>query len=474
MPEFFEDRRPARQLVAISFGLLLVAIFVLALAFGLAKAETNYVLFVTVALIIFLTSFINAELVLYILVFSFLLSPEFFLGVASQPGDVTATADVRRAVTVRFDDILLLIIALSWLARSAIHKELGLFLRTPLNRPILLFVLAYLMSTAIGWVYGWVPSIPRAGLFLLKYTEYFAVYFILVNHLENDRQIRRFLAASFITCAIVSAYAMFQIPTGARVSAPFEGGRGEPNTLGGYLVFMLGVALGLLLKAKSDMAKLVWTAVAVMIVVPMFYTLSRSTYLALLPMLIALGILSEKRIYVGAALSLLVLGLLWFPGLMPQRVRSRVEETWTQARTEGQVEWRGYRFDTSLSARLDTWEGGYNAWSDHPISIIFGRGVTGAGFLDGQYMRVLVETGLMGMGAFLWLLISIFREAKRVLVTVTDELHQGLAMGYLAGFVGLMVHGLGANTFIIIRIMMPLMFFTAMMIMLPTMEAKLE
>jgi hypothetical protein len=40
-------------------------------------------------------------------------------------------------------------------------------------------------------------------------------------------------------------------------------------------------------------------------------------------------------------------------------------------------------------------------------------------------------------------------------------------MGYLAGFAGLLTHGIGANTFIIVRIMEPFWFFTAIVVMLP-------
>ena len=47
---------------------------------------------------------------------------------------------------------------------------------------------------------------------------------------------------------------------------------------------------------------------------------------------------------------------------------------------------------------------------------------------------------------------------------------QGLAVGFLAGFVGLIVHSLGANTFIIVRIMEPFWFFAGIIVVMPAME----
>jgi hypothetical protein len=71
---------------------------------------------------------------------------------------------------------------------------------------------------------------------------------------------------------------------------------------------------------------------------------------------------------------------------------------------------------------------------------------------------------------FFILTATILREAFKVKQTVADPLHKGLAGGFLAGFVGLLFHAIGANTFIIVRIMEPFWFIAAMVIMLPEIE----
>jgi len=45
-------------------------------------------------------------------------------------------------------------------------------------------------------------------------------------------------------------------------------------------------------------------------------------------------------------------------------------------------------------------------------------------------------------------------------------LERGLALGFLAGFIGLLVHSFGAATFIIVRIMEPFWFLAAIVIVL--------
>ena len=61
--------------------------------------------------------------------FSMLLSPEITIG-------ETTGSSLERGVTLRFEDFLLVVIGLSWFAKTAVNQELGLFLKTPLNKPI--------------------------------------------------------------------------------------------------------------------------------------------------------------------------------------------------------------------------------------------------------------------------------------------------------------------------------------------------
>jgi hypothetical protein len=56
----------------------------------------------------------------------------------------------------------------------------------------------------------------------------------------------------------------------------------------------------------------------------------------------------------------------------------------------------------------------------------------------------------------------------------SDTLHKGLSMGFLAGFIGLLFHSIGANTFIIVRIMEPFWFVLAMVVMIPELESEVS
>ena len=426
--------------------------------FLLTKYSPSVLLLGVAALIIFLVSFINIEWGLYILIFSMLLSPEIIAG-------ETGGGSLGRGVTLRLEDFLLVVIGLSWLARNAVDKELGLFLKTPLNKAIFYYILACVLSTGFGIMAGRV-ELKTGFMFVLKYIEYFLVFFMMVNHVKNTDQIKRFLICLFITCLIASLIGASQIPGGGRVSAPFEGEIGEPNTFGGYLLFMGCVAAGLLAKADNLRTKQTMVIVLICIIPPFLFTQSRSSYLAAVPALLVLGFMTERRLII---LGLLAISLMVSPLFLPKAVKDRIMYTFTQPEEQGQILIGKLRIDTSTSARLTSWK---EALSDWPKQPLLGYGVTGYSFVDAQFPRILVETGILGLIAFLYLLYSIARLTLQNLKVVKTPFYQGLGIGFLAGFVGLIVHAIGANTFIIVRIMEPFWFFVGIVCAIPMLDRQ--
>jgi O-antigen ligase len=160
------------------------------------------------------------------------------------------------------------------------------------------------------------------------------------------------------------------------------------------------------------------------------------------------------------------------PFIIPENVKQRALYTVAQPTETGQIVIGKTRIDTSTSARLASWK--MVLTSDFIKQPIIGYGITGYHFLDAQYPRVLAETGLVGLFVFLYLLRTIYINARNAYRNTTDPLYKGLTVGYLAGFWALIAHGIGSNTFIIVRIMEPFWFLTAMIIMIPVLSEAHE
>ncbi|PIW34256.1 MAG: hypothetical protein COW28_00225, partial [bacterium (Candidatus Ratteibacteria) CG15_BIG_FIL_POST_REV_8_21_14_020_41_12] len=164
---------------------------------------------------------------------------------------------------------------------------------------------------------------------------------------------------------------------------------------------------------------------------------------------------------------LLFLGTLFALLALPSNVRNRIGYTFVPEASQPVQRIGPLSFDPSTSSRIVSWKICMKEWRKRPL---FGYGVTGFGFIDGQYVRTLVETGIIGITAFLFLLSAIFKEVLKRFRESQDNLYKGLSLGLLAGFVGLLVHAIGSNTFIIIRIMEPFWFLSAIVITTPELK----
>ena len=406
------------------------------------------------ALAVFLIVFVRIEFGLYLVIFSMLLSPQLGTGAAVAEG---------RRIVIRSEDLLLLVVAFSWLAKTAVNKELGLTLKTPLNRPILAYVAATGIATLIGYMTGTVAGYGGA-FYVLKYIEYFIVYYMVVNNLVDRRQAWRFVTAAFITAVIVSLIGLTQIPSGQRVSAPFEGKEGEPNTFGGYLLLLIAVAGGIALETARIRTRAIYLGLAGLMSIPFMFTLSRTSYVGVIPAVAAMAALSSRRrVMVGGLIVLLVASPVVMM-LFPDSVARRVRYTFEPERGQPTVRVGTVGLDPSTSARLISVKQAFEGFTHRPI---FGYGVTGFAFMDQQFARTLVETGIVGFATLLALVWAVLKAGIASYRSLTVPEDRGLALGFVAGTVGLLGHALGANTFIIVRIMEPFWFFAAIVVALP-------
>lgn len=432
--------------------------FVVILGLCVYKLPLQVPIIVLLASIVFTIALIKTDIALIILIFSMLLSPELQIG------------GIRgRTVVLRVDDILLLTVFFGWLAKMAIDKELGLFKSTALNRPIIGYVFICLIATALGVLQG--LSNPKESVFyLLKYFEYFLLFFMVVNNIKSMKQIKLFVFCMFLTCFLVSANACwFSFSTGQRASAPFEGPFGAANTFAGYLLLMIALIIGLLLYSSQKQRLLLLGLLAV-VLWSFLRTMSRGAWFGLFPVIMTLIVLTRKRKVILLA-TVVILAVL-SPILLPSAVQERARSTFMPGRHYTMLGKR-MAFAESGAIRIEAWKRSIKKWYKRPL---LGYGVPGFGVVgDSQYVRVLREVGIIGFVIFTWLMVMIFRVGIDTFKACSgDNFAQGLSLGFIAGLTGLLTQALTAETFIIVRIMEPFWFLAAIVVMLPEMSALSE
>ncbi len=426
---------------------------VMVLALGVALVKPTVGLALVAGFFLFLLALGSMQTALYLLIVSMLCSPEIAIGGAVGKGVG------GRMVTFRLEDLLLIVMGLGWLAKIAMDKNLPLFKWTPLNGPILYYILACILSTMIGVLTGDVK--PKAGFFyVLKYFEYFFIFFMVVNHVTTKSQVVKCLIVIVLTCVGASLFGITQIPSGERATLPFEGSSGEPNTFGGYLVLMMALVGGLLLHLESFPLRVALMGLLGCMVLTLLATHSRSSYIAVAVLAVMVMRFQWKN---PKIIGMVLVGMMGMVLMVPADVKERIFFTIEQRKHPDQFQVGGLRLDTSTSARIRGWKKGFNHWIQRPL---LGKGVASTWWADVMYMKVLAETGLIGLTAFLFLMVRLWQTTKATFLSATTPWEKGLTFGFLMSIVPLLVHALGANTFTIVRIMEPFWFLAALVVLL--------
>ena len=171
---------------------------------------------------------------------------------------------------------------------------------------------------------------------------------------------------------------------------------------------------------KRMKLKLISYGIVALTILACMYTFSRGAYLALVFSVFVLGLLKDRKL-------LLILGvfLVTWQTIVPTPVRERVNMT---KDSNGQLE-------ASAQERVDLWTQAQQSIISNPI---FGTGF--ATFQYGQhvgelkdthnwYVKILVETGIIGFIMYFILLQQLLAMSYRLFKRATDPLYRGLGLG---------------------------------------------
>ncbi len=434
-----------RQVVTLLIGAVLGIALI---AWGSTDVRGKFVFLGILGTVALYLSFIRLTWGLSFLAVAMLLSPELTLAGASVPG---GGMEVSRPVALRVDDFLIATLAIGWMIKSAYRGEAYAIAWTPINKAVWLYIVVSVSATILGFIRGDVHF--RGGFFFnLKYFEYLLLYLMVLGIVKERAEVDRLLRVILFVFLVVTVHGLRQVPTGHRVYAPFDT---EPNTLSGYFLLVGSVAVGMALHSRSRLMRWFCYGTVGLALVPFLFTRSRGGYLGLLVTYGAFLCYGKQRwrIFFGGCVVLAMIAIGWVK--LPKSVVERIRYTFSGGTQQGieQYDVGGLPLDPSTSARIESYKFAFKVWLRHPI---LGVGVTGTRFIDGQYFRLLAETGAFGLGAFVYLLWSIYGALAIVYRRSPDDsIFKGVSLGMLCAFFGLITHALAANTFIIIRIAEP-------------------
>jgi len=229
----------------------------------------------------------------------------------------------------------------------------------------------------------------------------------------------------------------------------------DPNFIGGYLAFILGITISLGIyfhRRKNRLWFFIMAAISLLGLSALYFTYSRSGYLALMAVLAVLAFFKSRKLLLAGIL-IVVLAFSFSP-----RVQERTMEAWDSGKTLLGLNSQ-YPLDPTAELRVWSWKFAWEMIQDNPwTGVGYGRyayeiNQRGHGLMsdhsvggsDSSFLTIWAQTGIFGLLSalaigFVAAAVAVKRAWKKT------DFRSYLDAGLLASFCGIMIHSVFVNS----------------------------
>ena len=333
-----------------------------------------------------------------------------------------------------------------------VQKIVNLALRKPKPEnkfPFFLPLCCYILITCLS-------AINTPDLFVTLKGAFRAVIYMLFSVIvhaviQNRTALTRLFMAIFPAAAVAVIWTVVVLIyhidawqwTSAYRSAPFT----NYSVYGAFTALFFLICLSRLLFDDAPYDKVQWTAWFLCFGIGLLLCFSRGVWLSVVVavgfmlMQLGRGVTHKKILFIGAA-GLLLLVCLNLPGvynIIIERITSAVDISYASNR-----------------ARLLRWGQAVTMFLENPIlgkgygafAMLYEEDVALVGSYTAQYqlgahseyLQVMAELGVIGLGVWIWLNLAFLRYGFRALRTLDDGFYRAVVIGLMAAELSLMVH----------------------------------
>jgi len=369
---------------------------------------------------------------------------------------------------------LLIVISLMFWGFKIVSKERLSFNHSPLNLPILSFISICILS--LFWSDSVMISVKELPLFLAG--PFF--YFVIINNINDERQIKRILNIVIITGSLFGIYGILQYQgidfsfwRGIVGRQKVNGLFGNVNYFAEYLIAILPLAVSLFFVTpfKSNKSKKLLLFIGILTMGgSLLLTFTRGSYLGFgisLIFMLLLFVICRGKVFIREnrkifilILVVIVLAAFLFtipnplnkPGTYISKIKARtsiasIQKVFTFGRR--MAIWKfttmmikdhlilgsgvgTFKYNT-LDYQAEFFSQGDNR-SLYPYGIAYDA--------HNEYLHFWAELGIVGLGIFLWMVIAYFYYGLKLLKKTKNNYTQGMLIGMMGVVVAVLVDGI--------------------------------
>jgi O-antigen ligase len=305
---------------------------------------------------------------------------------------------------------------------------------SPIVKPMAALVLASTVSVVVS------PNVTGAAVDVLKLTTVVLILVVLNQLFVNPQAVRWVLGAVVVSSIVPMAVAGYQFltDTGLHVSGAFSRVQGtftHPNPFAIYLTLLIVMGAAVF-RYVSGVRKLVLLLFLGSWGVCLLLTYTRSAWLATVAGVLTVGLYQGKKVI--AVVGLVLIGLVFLVPSTGARFADLEREQTVSGAAGNSLVWRFGYWRQALDLNHDP---------------LLGNGLRSvrettdvAKEPHNDFIRVFVETGAIGLLAYLWLVVTLWRTAKRAIHnTAEGTLFRGIAVGFFGCVVAFLLLSIVSN-----------------------------
>jgi len=326
------------------------------------------------------------------------------------------------------NDLLLTGLMGIWITKQILQRRLC---RTRLLAPIATFIGIALLSLLMSLRAFEANQVVESALFLARFIVYIHIYFIVFDEFKQKRHQKNLINIIILSGVLLVFAGLIQYKILPDFTAFEEFGWDphigrllstwfDPNFIGG-LFGILGIGtLGWFIKNKEVKGYIqpVKIGLFLLFCLGLFLTFSRSAYLAFAAGAFVMLLIKDRKILIAGMIAVIILAS--FPGRAQDRILNTVDsakslltETYTLP-------------DPTARFRLDSWSRGLTLYKQNPVIGVgfntykhatFEQGLTidqrrhDVNGSDSTIITIMATTGTLGLLAYIWFFIGIFKIA---------------------------------------------------------------
>lgn len=330
--------------------------------------------------------------------------------------------------------------------------------RLPPLKPLLVFLGIAAFSLLLS-LFALPPlEVIQSGLYLVRlllYVALFPITYLLLSP-SNSRSFIWWIAVAALLIALGGFLQLQFLPDleALAKAAGYDphinrlvGTWLDPNFIGGFFAFISLFLISVALAEKSPRSKITLFLISAVLLIALFFTYSRSAYLAFAAGIFLLGLIKARKL-------LIIILLIGTIGLAASdRAQQRVGELVTSVYS--------VLFNTSENPdptarlRIQNWEQtvemikqkpflghGYNTLTYVKLSegYVQDEEVHSASGSDSSFLTVLATTGIIGLFFFLWFCFVLLRDSLKSWLHARQDFTGAVGLGLFTGLIALLIH----------------------------------